>query len=42
MLYVSFIEIFVKSHEAIAATPGLSEAGASAVTTVCFFGGMGE
>lgn len=40
MLYVSFIEIFVKSLEAIQATEGFTEAGATALTTVCFFAGM--
>jgi len=40
MIYVSFIEIFVKSLDEISTTDGLSEGGASAITTVCFFGGM--
>ena len=40
MIYVSFIEIFAKSYEAIATTPGISESGASAITTLFFFLGM--
>ena len=40
MLYVSFIEIFAKSYLEIASVDGISEAGASAITTVCFFSGM--
>lgn len=40
MIYVSFIEIFAKSYGAIAASPGISESGASAITTVFFFLGM--
>ena len=41
MLYVSFIEIFVKSLAAISASDaGFSEGGAVAVTTTCFFCGM--
>ena len=40
MIYVSFIEIFVKSYEAIAATEGISDAGAAGITTGCFFAGM--
>jgi ZIP family zinc transporter len=40
MLYVSFIEIFAKSHEKISETDGLSEGGALAITTACFFAGM--
>jgi len=41
MLYVSFIEIFVKANEAIASTEGISEGAAAVITTVCFFAGMG-
>jgi len=41
MIYVSFIEIFGKSYEAIAGTEGVSEGGAAAITTLCFFAGMG-
>jgi len=41
MLYVSFIEIFAKSHDAIASVEGMSEAGATGITTLCFFLGMG-
>ena len=40
MLYVSFIEIFVKAHDSISSTDGISPGVASAITTVCFFGGM--
>ena len=41
MLYVSFIEIFVKSLAAISASDaGFSQGGAVAVTTTCFFCGM--
>mmetsp|Transcript_27317 Transcript_27317/g.83017 ORF Transcript_27317/g.83017 Transcript_27317/m.83017 type:complete len:422 (-) Transcript_27317:765-2030(-) len=40
MLYVSFIEIFSKSHDAILAS-GVSEAAATGITTLCFFLGMG-
>lgn len=40
MLYVSFIEIFSKSLAEISTSPGFTEGGASAVTTVCFFSGM--
>ena len=40
MIYVSFIEIFVKSYEAIAETEGVSEAAAAGITTGCFFAGM--
>lgn len=40
MIYVSFIEIFAKSYKAIAETPGISESGASAITTLFFFLGM--
>jgi len=41
MLYVSFIEIFAKSYAAIASVDGMSEGAASAITTTCFFAGMG-
>merc|ERR1712087_52109 len=41
MLYVSFIEIFAKSYDAISCVSGVSEGGAAAITTVCFFAGMG-
>ncbi len=41
MLYVSFIEIFAKSLEKIQGVEGVSEGGAMAITTVCFFAGMG-
>ena len=40
MIYVSFIEIFAKSLDAISSSPGISEGGATAITTVCFFIGM--
>lgn len=40
MIYVSFIEIYAKSLGAIATVPGISEGGASAITTVFFFLGM--
>ena len=40
MIYVSFIEIFAKSYDAISSSPGISESGAAAITTVCFFAGM--
>ena len=40
MLYVSFIEIFGKSLDAISQVDGISEGGATAITTVCFFFGM--
>ena len=41
MLYVSFIEIFVKSLDAISQSDaGFTEGGATALTTGCFFGGM--
>lgn len=39
MLYVSFLEIFVKANDALEAQ--LEEGTALAVTTLCFFGGMG-
>mmetsp|Transcript_6613 Transcript_6613/g.14437 ORF Transcript_6613/g.14437 Transcript_6613/m.14437 type:complete len:271 (-) Transcript_6613:133-945(-) len=39
MLYVSFIEIFVKAQDAIQ-TKYTSDAAAAGITTVCFFGGM--
>lgn len=39
MLYVSFIEIFVKSYESIVDS-GQTTGAASAITTTCFFGGM--
>jgi zinc transporter ZupT len=41
MLYVSFIEIFSKSYDAIATVEGMSEGGAMGITTLCFFLGMG-
>jgi len=41
MLYVSFIEIFAKSFEAILEAGDYTEAGAAAITTTCFFAGMG-
>jgi ZIP family zinc transporter len=41
MLYVSFIEIFGKSLDSISETGDYSDAGAAAITTVCFFAGMG-
>merc|ERR1712087_1035164 len=41
MLYVSFIEIFAKSYDAISCVSGVSEGGAAAITTACFFAGMG-
>jgi len=40
MIYVSFIEIFYKSLDAISETGSFSEGGAAALTTVCFFSGM--
>jgi ZIP family zinc transporter len=40
MLYVSFIEIFAKSLGSIQEVEGISEGGATAITTVCFFTGM--
>ena len=40
MIYVSFIEIFAKSFDAIASTDGVSEGAAAAITTVFFFAGM--
>ena len=40
MLYVSFIEIFAKSLDAISQVDGINEGGATAITTVCFFFGM--
>ena len=40
MIYVSFIEIFAKSHQAIASTAGVTEGSAAAITTICFFAGM--
>ena len=40
MLYVSFIEIFAKSFDAISSTEGISEGGAAAITTAFFFAGM--
>ncbi len=39
MLYVSFIEIFTKSHDEIISS-GVSKAAAMGITTGCFFGGM--
>ena len=41
MLYVSFIEIFAKSRAAISSVEGMSNGAATAITTVCFFAGMG-
>ena len=41
MLYVSFIEIFAKSYESIVETGGVTDGGAAALTTLCFFLGMG-
>ena len=40
MIYVSFIEIFAKSYAEIAGVEGISEGGASAITTTFFFLGM--
>ena len=40
MLYVSFIEIFGKSLDAISQVDGINEGGATAITTVSFFFGM--
>jgi len=40
MLYVSFIEIFVKSHEAFAADGSMSEKTAYYAGTACLFSGM--
>lgn len=40
MLYVSFIEIFAKSLDAISQVDGVNQGGATAITTVCFFFGM--
>jgi ZIP family zinc transporter len=40
MIYVSFIEIFGKSYDAISSTEGISEGGAAAITTTFFFAGM--
>jgi len=40
MLYVSFIEIFGKSLDSISETNGMSDGGATGLTTICFFGGM--
>ena len=40
MLYVSFIEIFAKSLDAISNVDGITEGGAAAITTTCFFFGM--
>jgi ZIP family zinc transporter len=41
MIYVSFIEIFGKSFDAISSTEGISEGGAAAITTTFFFAVMG-
>jgi ZIP family zinc transporter len=40
MLYVSFIEIFAKSLDAISNVADITEGGAAAITTTCFFFGM--
>jgi ZIP family zinc transporter len=40
MIYVSFIEIFAKSYAEIESHEGMTEGKASAITTICFFGGM--
>jgi len=40
MIYVSFIEIFAKSFDAISEQEGMTEGGAAAITTICFFAGM--
>ena len=40
MLYVSFIEIFAKSFDAISNVADITEGGAAAITTTCFFFGM--
>jgi len=40
MLYVSFIEIFAKSLDAISQVDGINDGGAAAITTTCFFFGM--
>ena len=40
MIYVSFIEIFAKSYQEIASHRNMTEGAASAITTICFFGGM--
>jgi len=40
MLYVSFIEIFAKSLDAISNVDGINDGGAAAITTACFFFGM--
>ena len=41
MLYVSFIEIFVKSQLAFADDPNVTDEQAYLYATLCFFGGMG-
>jgi len=40
MIYVSFIEIFVKALDSIVADPAFTEGGATALTTLFFFLGM--